>query len=199
MAGKTYRLTHPESAEALFDARDFARDERIPYWADLWPSSRALAGYLANLDPSGKRTIELGCGIGLPGIVALDLGSDVTATDHYATALDFAAHNALANTGRGIGTRLLDWHHPELDGIGIFDLILAADVLYERRNVGPLAGLVLELLSDGGEVLLADPRRDGGGIFVREMESRGFVTRSEETVVVQDGREVVVAIHILNR
>lgn len=199
VGGETFHLTHPESAEALFDEREFARDERIPYWADLWPSARGLAAHLLKLDLAGRRAIELGCGIGLPGIVAASRGAHVTATDHYAPALDFAAYNARTNTGRLIDTRLLDWHRPETAGLGAFDLILAADVLYERRNVAPLAALTTELLSEKGEIILADPRRAGGGLFVREMGSRGFSAASEETTVVQDGRNVTVAVHHLSR
>jgi predicted nicotinamide N-methyase len=85
--------------------------------------------------------LELGCGVGLPSVVALAGGAEVTATDHYAAALDFARYNARSNLGVEPETRLLDWHTPRVEGLGVFDLILAADVLYEQRNIPALAAL----------------------------------------------------------
>ncbi|WP_415752774.1 class I SAM-dependent methyltransferase [Rubrobacter radiotolerans] len=160
-----------------------------------------MARRLAGLDLAGKTGVELGCGIGLPSAVAARRGASVTLTDHYAPALDFAAHNVLENSGVEAETRLLDWHRPGegLEGLGPFDLVLAADVLYERRNVAPLADLVPKLLAEGGEALFADPRRAGGELFLREMERRGFSVRSEAAVVVEDGRPVNVAVHSLRR
>lgn len=199
--GKTFRITHPASADALFDEAEFDRDERIPYWADLWPSALALARYLCALDLSGRRAIELGCGVGLPGVVALDRGADVLATDHYEVALDFAAYNAARATA-GINaageftTSLLDWRDPP-KGSDTFDLVLAADVLYERSNVPLMVELVPRLLACGGEMLLADPRRPGGKLFTDEMERRGFRVFSKELVVEQDDRKVRVSLHRL--
>ena len=39
------RLLRPESADALISEAEFAVDERLPYWADVWPSSIVLAGH----------------------------------------------------------------------------------------------------------------------------------------------------------
>jgi hypothetical protein len=40
------RMVHPRNAEALIDEGDFARDERLPYWAEIWPSAYTLARVL---------------------------------------------------------------------------------------------------------------------------------------------------------
>ena len=143
------------------------------------------------------RAIELGCGVGLPSVVALARGASVLATDHYEAALDFAAHNARLNTGRTLETALLDWRAPEIEGFGRFDLVLAADVLYEARNAPALAALVPRLLARGGEVLLADPRRTGAPDFLWRMEALGFRITTEEDLVNQDGREIQVRLHRL--
>lgn len=197
MGTQTYRIVHPAAADALIDERDFERDERLPYWAELWPSAISLARYLSREDLNGVRAIELGCGVGLPSVVALARGASVLATDHYEAALDFAAHNARLNTGRALDSALLDWRAPEIEGFGRFDLVLAADVLYEARNAPALAALVPRLLAPGGEVLLADPRRADAPDFLRRMEGLGFRITTEEDLVNQDGREIKVRLHQL--
>jgi predicted nicotinamide N-methyase len=151
------------------------------------------------MDLSGKRAIELGCGVGLPSVVARRKGAEVLATDHYEGALDFAAYNALENVGKEIETALLDWREPRLEGLGSFDLVLAADVLYERRNVPLLVDLVPKLLASGGETLLADPRRPGAELFVEELEKKGFRRSKIELSAEQVGREVPVVVHRISR
>ena len=87
----TYQIVHPASVDDLLEEEDFEHEERLPYWAELWPSAVALARYLSQKDLSGKRAAELGCGVGLPTVVALDRGALVLATDHNEAALDFVA------------------------------------------------------------------------------------------------------------
>jgi len=198
VGGEEYRILHPEAAEALIDEADFDRDERLPYWADLWPSALALAGRLAAEDLRGVRAIELGCGVGLPSVVALRRGAEVLATDHYRAALDFAAHNARVNAGRELPTALLDWHSPPREP-GSFDLVLAADVLYERRHAEALSRLVPRLLAPGGEALVADPGREGCAAFLAALERAGLRVGSERRAVRQGGREVGVYVHRISR
>jgi predicted nicotinamide N-methyase len=190
---------HPTSAEALIDERDFERDERLPYWAELWPSAIALARYLSREGLGGTRAIELGCGVGLPTIVALARGAKVLATDHYEAALDFTLHNARTNLDRTPRTALLDWYAPPAERLGTFDLVLAADVLYERRSVRALADLVPGLVAPEGEVIFADPRRKDAPPFLDLMRERGFELATEDVVVDQGGRGVRVLVHRLGR
>ncbi|MDQ4042399.1 MAG: methyltransferase domain-containing protein [Actinomycetota bacterium] len=199
MGEKTYRITRPSAADALIDEEDFARDERLPYWAELWPSAVALARYVSKERLVGKRAIELGCGVGLPSVAALAGGARVTAIDHYAAALDFVRYNARSNLGTEPETRLLDWHTPGAEGLGGFDLVLAADVLYEWRNVPALAALIPALLVPGGEMLLSDPRRKDTPAFLERLWEKGFHASTEECLVPSDGREVVVLVHRLRR
>jgi predicted nicotinamide N-methyase len=199
VGGGTYRVVHPVSVDDLLVEEDFEHDERLPYWAELWPSAISLARYLSRQDLSGKRAVELGCGVGLPTVVALDRGAQVLATDHNEAALDFVAHNARANLGREPGTALLDWFSPELDDLGTFDLLFAADVLYERRNAPALAALVPKLLAPGGEALFADPRRPPAPSFLETMRAQGFRVSTQGSTVDQGGREVRVLLHRLRR
>ncbi len=87
----------PDAAEELIDEAEFDVDERLPYWADLWPSARALARRLAAEPAPGGRVLELGSGVGLPSLALLWRGADVLATDWYADALLFARANAERN------------------------------------------------------------------------------------------------------
>jgi predicted nicotinamide N-methyase len=135
----------------------------------------------------------------LPTIVALAQGADVLATDHYEAALDFTTHNARTNLDLEPEVSILDWREPDIGGIGKFDLILAADVLYERKNAAALADLVPQLLATVGEAVFADPRRDEAPIFFGAMKEQGFEDGTEEITIVQDARRVKVLLHRLRR
>lgn len=200
VGGCAYRIAHPAAADALIDEEDFARDERLPYWAELWPSAVALARFVCGEELAGRRVIELGSGVGLPAVVASGAGAEVTATDHYEAALDFVRYNSRVNLrGHEPRVRLLDWHAPEAGGLGSFDLVLAADVLYESRNVQALADLIPALLAPGGELLLADPRRKDAAEFLEKMLERGFRCSTEEHAALSGSAEVVVLVHRLSR
>lgn len=199
VSGKSYRLLHPDSAESLIDEEDFERDERLPYWAEIWPSAVALARYLSSLDIEGRKTVELGCGIGLPSLVALDRGARVMATDYYEAALKFARQNAEINTALELPTAHLDWHSPQKGSLGKFDLVIAADVLYEQRNVPALAALIPDLLGSGGEALISDPRRKNTPRFLEIMEEHGFSCSAQSRTVRQGDKDIEVSIHRLRR
>jgi predicted nicotinamide N-methyase len=193
----TYRISRPAAADALIDEEDFARDERLPYWAELWPSAVALARRVSKEDLAGRRVVELGCGLGLPSVVALARGARVTVTDRYQAALDFARYNARANLGFEPETRLLDWFVPASEELYPFDFVLAADVLYEHRNVPALVPLIPILLAAGGEVLLADPRRKDTPTFLKRMQEWGFRSSTEECIV--PASRIAVLVHRLRR
>src|SRR5437762_8004469 len=98
----TFVMARPGESDKLLDhpavRAAFAADEYLPYWTDLWPAARMLAKVIAreNWTPE-TRALEVGCGLGLPGIVALSRGLQVTFADCDATALRFATDNARAN------------------------------------------------------------------------------------------------------
>lgn len=198
MGKATYRIVHPTAPDALIDEADFERDERLPYWAELWPSAVALARRLERSDLSGVRAIELGCGVGLPTVAALDRGARVTATDHYRAALDCTRYNARLNLDREPETRLLDWRAPMPESFkGAFDMVFAADVLYERGIAEALAVLMPSLLAPRGEILLADPGRRWEPLFRETMGKKGFGFETDETTVESGEREVTVVLHRL--
>ena len=70
VAGRELVIARPDDPESLIDEERFEEDEFMPYWAELWPSGLALAGYVGRLDLAGRRVLEVGCGLGLPSLAA---------------------------------------------------------------------------------------------------------------------------------
>ena len=172
-------LLRPRAAEALIDEDAFADDEFMPYWAELWPSGLALANALPErLD--GLRVVELGCGLGVPALVAAAHGADVTAVDWAADAIELLRRNAERND-LALTAVQADWRSFE----GTFDLVLAADVLYEARNVEPLLSLLPRLADD---VLLAEPGRPHAAQFFDRAAARWRCTEAGERVYRLSGR-----------
>ena len=170
----TLTIDRPVSAEDLIDEDEFDDDERLPYWADLWPSGRVLADEIATRDLTGRRIVELGAGLGLPSLCAAIGGADVTATDWYAPAVAFIRHNADRN-GAPLRALEVDWRDPPAALMQTpFDLVIAADVLYETRNVEPLATLIPRLCANDGEVLIADPRRNDASALLERLSGAGW-------------------------
>jgi predicted nicotinamide N-methyase len=179
LRGRDLRLLRPRDSEALLDEDAFEREEYLPYWAELWPSSLALARAIAGRALRGARTLELGCGLGLPSIAAAIAGGRVLATDWAPDAVAMTAENAERN-GVELETLVCSWSEPEPLLAGApWDLVLASDVLYEARN----ADVLLELLPRlGTQVWLADPGRPPAARFLEEIERDWDVesTRAEE-------------------
>ena len=154
--GRELRLLVPPDAEALLDDEAFEREEFLPYWAELWPSGVALADALAGREVDGRRVLELGCGLALPGLTAALAGATVLATDWSPDAIGLLRVNAERN-GAALETAVSSWTDPHAELAGApWDLVLAADFLYERRNGDLLLELLPRLTRD---VLLADPGR----------------------------------------
>lgn len=156
-AGLELELIGPASPDSLIDVSAFNVDERLPYWAELWPAARGLAIELLERPLPAGPVLELGCGLALPTLALLARGAEVVASDYYHEALEFALANALRNSLPHPGTLLLDWRSPPAD-FERYGTIIAADVLYERRNAEMLSQL-LSPLPGATRILLADPGR----------------------------------------
>ena len=173
LRGRDLRLMRPRDTEALLDEEAFDRDEFLPYWAELWPSSLALARTIAGRALRGARTLELGCGLGLPSIAAALAGGRVLATDWSPEAVAMTAANAERNGAR-LETLVCSWTAPgPLLERAPWDLVLASDVLYEPRNADALLALLPRL---GPEVWLADPGRAPSDAFLEAARSDWTVT-----------------------
>ncbi len=151
-----------------------------PYWAVLWRSGVALARELDGLPLRGSRVVELGCGLGVPSIVAARAGADVLATDESAEALELVERNAREN-GVALTTARADWSQPgELIERGPFDLTLAADVLYERQSVAAMLSLLPRLAP---EAWVADPGRPAEAAFLEQARRRWALETRHRGVV----------------
>ena len=158
LPGRELLLLAPRDGESLLSEEAFEQEEFLPYWAELWPSALALARVVARRPLTGRRTIELGCGLGLPAIAAAaparacwrPTGRRTPSRSRRATP---SATASSLTRGCSAGT-------PRPSELGApWPLVLASDVLYEERNVAPLLALLPRLTAASGEVWLADPGR----------------------------------------
>jgi len=181
--GRAYQYDRPVGLEKLFDhpavQAAFNADEYIPYWADLWPAASMLAEAILK-EPWAPRTattgllqaIELGCGLGLSGIVALECGLHVTFTDVDAAAVQLAAHNARLNGYTEFETATVDIRAtPDRH----WPVILAADVLYEARMLEPLVQFLRQAMPPNGIALVGDADRISARPFRGMLDDAGFL------------------------
>jgi predicted nicotinamide N-methyase len=169
------RLLQPRESADLPDAGAVEWAPIAPYWSVLWRSGVALAWKLEEMALRGLRIVELGCGLAVPSIAAARAGAAVLATDACAEALTLAERNGRLN-GVRIETATVDWVAPdELLRRAPFDLVLAADVLYERASIPLLLSLLPRLAP---EAWLADPGRPAGVAFLEQAASRWSIETS---------------------
>jgi predicted nicotinamide N-methyase len=177
---RVYKILKPANPDDLIREEDFVKDERLPYWADIWPSAIILASKLLELEGAGASALELGCGAGLCTIAAQSAGFDVLATDYYEDALDFTRANTFTNLGAEARTMLFDWRHPPL-GLARYQLIFASDVLYEVEYAKLLPEILRMTLAADGYALIADPGRVAAPLFVESCLTNRLVAEKMET------------------
>jgi len=125
--------------------------EEPPYWSFCWASGLVLARWLAERPEwvRGKRVLDFGAGSGVAAIAAAKAGAvEVVACDLDPLALAACQANAALNE---VELRYSQDFFGEADR---FDLIIVADVLYDRANLP----LLDHFLSRGREALVADSR-----------------------------------------
>jgi predicted nicotinamide N-methyase len=166
-------LLHPASADDLISEEDYIRDERLPYWAEPWPSGLVLARAVAAMQGRGRRLLELGCGAGLVAVAASIAGFEVTATDYYDDALGFTWLNVWRTTQRAIDTRMVDWRSMP-DDLRAFDVVIASDVLYEKHYAALVAAAIGRTLSPRGVAIVADPGRMAAPSFLEFVAKEGL-------------------------
>ena len=207
---KSLVISRPVDFDRLIDDAAADPEQNLPYWAEVWPSGVALAARITRHPDmvQGKRVLELGCGLGVTATAALGAGADLIVTDYAVEALALCSLNALDQAGKTPATLRVNWRDPDpalLDATGEgFPVVLAADVLYESRDVEPLLALCERLVTPGGELWLAEPGRRPAALFIDSIRSRGWSGESESCSGPwpdpEDNRKaVVVTIHRLRR
>ncbi len=200
VGGSPLLLWRPVDAEKLVletTPEAFGDEERLPYWAMLWPASIALANYVIDLPAiAGKQVLELGAGLGVAGLAAASAGAQVIVTDWFEEPLEFVQGSARLN-GLQLETRHLDWRYPP-DGEQ-YDWILGADLMYERRNHVPILDCAQKMLRSGGKLLLSDPERHPSSFFLASARELGWTCVGHPRSVEWEGATFATNIWELSR
>lgn len=202
IGGRTWRVTAVADQDALLERA--GELEHFPFGFLLWEAAVGLARGLAAHPErvAGKRVLELGAGVGLPGLVAQSLGATVWQTDHQAGALTLARHNALQNGLASPAQFLADWRL--WSDTRRYDVILGADIMYERSMRFYLEPIFHTNLTPGGVLLLSDPGRPQALEFAAQLETRGWHLEMNTLPVRlerlgQENRAVEVALFTVSR
>lgn len=207
-AGKDYRILAPDDTDRLLDAAEADPEQQLPYWAEIWPSGIALADMaLARAsDLTGRAVLELGCGLGVTAAAALEAGARLLAADYSPVSLALCRHNTLANAGHEPQTIAINWREPpqalldRADAQRGYPVILAADVLYEARDIAPLLAITWRLLAPQGMLWLAEPGRDSARRFLVAADELGWRRESgHHDGPWGDGAQVRVGLHVLRK
>ena len=184
--------------DVLIDAIDpeaFQIDERLPYWAEIWPSGIGLGIHLFEHPiRMAEPVLELGCGIGIAGIAAAKSGLNVHACDYDSDALAFTRYNAELNkVAERMTVRNLDWRSPDLTEQ--YRVIIGSDIVYERSNHQPIMDLLETALAPEGVFLLSDPNRSPAQSFVESMVLHGYRHTEQPRRIHFDGSDNRVTVH----
>ncbi len=200
---QVYRIRRVRDLDKLVDEVDdalFNEDERLPYWAELWPAAIGLSRYLSAQGNflQNKTVLELGCGLGLTTLViAYQNPAQILASDYEQDALNFTADNFKLNQMHLPELKLVDWREPDLDQT--FDYIVASDVLYEKRFFRPLVNLFNNFLKKEGQIVLAEPGRSIARSFFQLLLDYDYKYQKEDVSVVQAGKTIVVSIYKIQK
>lgn len=179
---RRFQFLIPRSIDQFLNPED--PFEQFPLWAKIWDASLILADELASLSiVPGTTFVEIGCGLGVVGVVAASFGHEVTMTEQNPHALAFARANALMNGLDRLKIMPLDWNKPALNET--FDFVVASEIIYHERDFQPIRELFLRLLKPGGEILLCSEIRKTNMGFLSllqdsyEIKARRKTLRSE--------------------
>jgi predicted nicotinamide N-methyase len=186
------RLACPTNLEGALDTTALLRDDQAPdppYWMHLWPGSVTLARRLASRPTLGGRwrVLELGCGLGLPALIAACRGARVIATDRLRAPLLMLGMSAAA-TGVRVERVQMEWGVPAL--AARVDLCLGADIAYALEEEPALAATMTELVSPGGRVWLADSVNTTRRTLLDRLRDHGFAVRVTHRPESDEGRRV---------
>jgi predicted nicotinamide N-methyase len=188
----TFKILEVTNFDELYDvlAKDEVDSQKnledlIPYWTELWPSAIALSSYLVeHVDlVKNKRILEIGCGLGLPSIVASTLmANEIVASDIIPEALEFSKRNAKLNSSSNLSFTLLDWTQSLFRLAKDFDIILGSDIIYEKRFVNAVIAVLDSLSREGAKttILLTEPNRNITNDFTDTIKKIKNVSHSME-------------------
>ncbi len=144
----------------------------------VWPCCIVLAQLIRTLPLQGLRILELGCSLGITGLVASRRGGDITASDHHPLAESFMSQNVALNELPGVKFAHGDWRSP-ITQLGKLNLIIGSDLIYERGQQALLSVFIDCLATSDAKIILCDPGRREARRFNRLMVERGFSAQTE--------------------
>ncbi len=139
----------------------------------IWESGEVLARAMASFDIAGKRILEIGCGMALSSLLLKHRGADITATDYHPEAGRFLIENQRLNNCQQIPFLRTGWADAG-DGLGLFDVIIGADLLYEKQHISLLSAFIDRHARPRCEVMLVDPGRGNHAAFSKKMVALGY-------------------------
>jgi predicted nicotinamide N-methyase len=193
-----YRVKNLDDLVEQVTDDEFNKDERLPYWAELWPSAAALSRFL--LENPGllenRNVLELGCGLGLTSMIAhRQRPLHLICTDYENAALELTRKNFELNNLEPPELKLMDWRSPDFDNE--FEIILASDILYEKRFFEPIFSLFEKLLARDGLIILAEPNRSIAREFFMRLKERRYTYNVQFVETWQSGQKIVVSIYLI--
>lgn len=191
------RLLKVADIEEFLDGKDpFADVSEFPFWVKLWEAAMVLSYVVASLpDAKGQKLLEIGAGLGAPGITAAACGFDVTLTDYEDIIMDFQKVSVAASGLTNVQCAHLDWlSPPEMEP---FDVLTAAEVLFREEFFDPLLDVFRCYLKPGGTIYLAhDARRKCLPLFMERAKEEYAIAGTKQTLR-KDGQEITIIINRL--
>jgi predicted nicotinamide N-methyase len=201
-------VIRPATIETLLDQSVDDPEQNLPYWAEIWPSGIVLAAEILK-DPARVTdlpVLELGSGVGITAAIALEAGAHLTATDYAPESLAITRLTCRLLTGREPRVRQVNWRAPDAnllqDDGSRWPVVLAADVLYEERDIEPVLDVFERILAPGGFIWLTEPGRRPSQLAVHQAARRGWtITTTTMAAEWPDPKDegVVVRIHTMQR
>ena len=152
-----------------------------PIFGVVWPSSMVLAHYISDFNTGSKRILEVGCGMALSSLLLNKKHANITATDYHPEVSIFLARNTLLNKDQPIVYEQVDWADKE-DDLGLFDLIIGSDLLYEDEHVSLLANFIEGHSNEECEVIIVDPGRGRKNKLSDRMTELGYSSSQEKPI-----------------
>jgi len=144
-----------------------------PLFGVIWSSGEVLAHHMLDYQVAGKRILEVGCGIALTSLLLNYRLADITATDYHPEVEQFLLKNIQLNNGKAIPFVRTGWGDKD-SGLGVFDLVVGSDLLYERHHTSLLSGFIEQHAKPKCDVILVDPGRGHHANFSKKMVALGY-------------------------
>ncbi|MDD2467451.1 MAG: histidine kinase [Desulfobulbus sp.] len=147
-------------------------------WAlfgNVWPSGLVLADIMSTYKVDGLKILEVGCGLGIASLIANERGARHTASDYHPLAAGFLLENTRLNHLSPLQFERCNWAESN-PTMGLFDLIIGSDLLYEPDHPGLLSNFINLHASPLVQVIIIDPGRRQQSRFTKNMEHLGFAS-----------------------